>query len=143
MESFNEAIGLWMECGCDDMGNVEEMGKVVPKGGNELGSTIRGNCMGKAKMGNPGGTEGISTDSGRGGRKRNGLNPAGGLVNDGEDVGVALGRRERSHKVRMGKTAGRNGNLGWRRRNVGVGFGGLAGKTLPSPEVDVPGHPLP
>jgi hypothetical protein len=82
--------------------------------------------------------------SGRG-RKRNGLNPTGGSVNDSEDVGVALGGRKGTDQVNMnvGKTTGRNGNGRRRGRNVVVNFGSLAGNTLLCPEIDVTCHAVP
>ncbi len=79
------------------------------------------------------------------GRKRNSLNPTGGSVNDGENVGVALRGRKGSYQVNMnvGKTTGRdrNGNRG--RGNVFVNFGSLTGNALLCPEIDVPGHAVP
>jgi hypothetical protein len=54
MASFNEAVGLRMECFGVDVGNVEEMGKISPEGGNKLMSAVRCGCVGEAKTGNPG-----------------------------------------------------------------------------------------
>jgi hypothetical protein len=66
------------------------------------------------------------------GRKRNSLNPTGGPINDGENVGVALRGRKGSYQVNMnvGKTTGRNRNRNRRRGNVFVNLGSLAGNTL-------------
>jgi hypothetical protein len=64
VKTFEEAIGLRMK-GCGGyMGHIEEGGQVGPERGNELRTAIRGDCMGKAKEGNPGGTEGICTGTG-------------------------------------------------------------------------------
>ncbi len=80
-----------------------------PNGGGELGATVRSEDMGEAETGNPIGTEGFRTGRGCGGGKGNGLSPTGGSVHEGEDVGVALGRREGTNDVNvaMGKTAGK------------------------------------
>ncbi len=128
-----------------DVGYVEEGGKIGPKGGNKLGTSVRGYGMGNTKMGNPSGTEGISTGSGGRGRKRNSLNPAGGPINDGENVGMTLRGRKGSYQVNMkvGKTTGRDRNRNRRWGNVLVNLGSLAGHTLLGPEVDVMGHTVP
>jgi hypothetical protein len=59
-----------------------------------LGSTVGGDHVRKAKTRDPGGTEGLGTGSGRGGRKRNSLSPTSSTVHGGEDMGVALGERK-------------------------------------------------
>jgi hypothetical protein len=64
VKTLQEAIGLRMK-GCGgDMGHIEKGGKVGPERGNELGTTIRSDDMGKAKTGNPNGTEGVCTGTG-------------------------------------------------------------------------------
>ncbi len=92
--------------------------------------------MRKAKTRDPGGTEGLGTGSGRGGRKRNSLRPTGSSVHDGEDMGVALGGRKGTNQVNVnvGKTAGWNRNGCGRWGNMGVCFGSLTRNTLPGPE---------
>jgi hypothetical protein len=51
--------------GCGgDVGHIEEGGKARPKRGNKLGTTIGSDGMGKAKTGNPNGTEGVCTGTG-------------------------------------------------------------------------------
>jgi hypothetical protein len=80
----------------------EEGGKVGPKRGSELGTTVRGEDERNTKVGNPGGTEGVGTGRGkRGGKGRNSLDPATGLVDHGEDVGVTLRRKKRTNEVKM------------------------------------------
>jgi hypothetical protein len=88
------------------------------------------------KTGNPSGTQGISTGSGGRGRKRNSLNPAGGPINDGENVGMTLRGRKGSYQVNMnvGKTTGRDRNRSRRWGDVLVNLGSLAGNTLLGPE---------
>jgi hypothetical protein len=132
--------------GCsNDVGHVEEGGKAGPERGNKLGTAVRSNGMGKAKTGNPNGTEGICTGTGGGGRKRNSFYPAGGPVDDCENVGVTLRGRKGTNQVNMdvGKTAGGKRNGCRRGRNVVVDFGSLARNTLSGPEVDIPSHPVP
>ncbi len=106
-KTFNEYIRLGMKGGSVDVENVEESGKVVLKGGNELGTL----CGRKARMADLGGAKGISTGSGGSGGKGCGLSLVGGVVNDNEDV-CALGMREESEQVNMdvGETVGRNRN---------------------------------
>ncbi len=101
--------------------------------------------MRNTKTGNPSGTQGIGTGVSGRGRKRNSLNPTGGSVNDGENVGVPLRGRKRSDQVNMnvGKTTGRDRNRNRGRRDVFVNLGSLAGNTLLCPEVDVTGHAVP
>ncbi len=145
MEAFEDAVGLGVK-GCGgDVGHVEERGKAGPKGGNKLGTTVRGDGMRNTKTGNPSGTQGISTGLGGRGRKRNSLNPTGGPVNDGENVGMTLRGRKWPYHVNMnvGKTTGRDRNRSRRWGNVPVNFGSLAGNTLLGPEVDVTGHAVP
>jgi hypothetical protein len=110
-----------------------------------LGTTIRGDGVRNTKTGNPSGTEGISTGVGGRGMKRNSLNPTGGAINDGENVGMALRGRKGSYQVNMnvGETTGRDRNRSRRRGNVFVNFGSLAGNTLLGPEGDVTGHAIP
>jgi hypothetical protein len=117
MEAFEDAIGLWVKGSGGDVGHVEEGGKIGPKGGNKLGTAVRGYGMRNTKTGNPSGTQGISTGSGGRGRKRNSLNPAGGPIKDGENVGMTLRGRKGSYQVNMnvGKTTGRNRNRSRRR----------------------------
>jgi hypothetical protein len=40
MEAFEDAVGLRVECSGGNVGYVEERGKVGPKRGNELGTTV-------------------------------------------------------------------------------------------------------
>jgi hypothetical protein len=110
-----------------------------------LGSTVGVDRVRKAKRRDPGGTEGLGTGGGRGGRKRNGLSPTGSSVHDGEDMGVALGGRKGTNQVNVnvGKTTGGNRNGRRRWGNMGVGFGSLTRNTLSGPEVDIPCHALP
>jgi hypothetical protein len=136
---------LRVKSGCSYVGHVEEGGKVGPKGGNKLGTTVVSYGMGNTKAGNPSGAKCISTGTGRRGGKGNSLDPASGSVNDGENVGVTLGGRERTDEVNMnvGKSAGRNRNRSGWRRNVLVNLGSLARNTLSGPEIDVPSHTVP
>jgi hypothetical protein len=110
-----------------------------------LGSMVRGDRVRKAKTRDPGGTKGLGTDSGRGGRKRNGFSPPSSSVHNGVDMGVALGGRKGTYEVNVnvGKTTGRNRNGGRRWGDMGVGFGRLTRNTLSGPEVDIPCHALP
>ncbi len=66
-----------------------------------MGSTVRSNGVRNAKAGNPGRAECISTGLGGGGRKRNSFDPAGGSVNDGENVRMSLRGRKGANKVNM------------------------------------------
>jgi hypothetical protein len=83
----------------------------VPEGGSELGTSVRGDGVRNTKTGNPGGNEGFSTGFGGSGGKRSCFKPSGGVVNDGENVCVALRWRKRANKVNVnvGKMTGRNG----------------------------------
>ncbi len=145
MKTFKDTVGLGMKSSGGDGGNVEEIGKVGPKGRNKLGTAVRGDGMWNTKAGNPSGTQGISTGACGRGRKRDSLDPTGGPINDGENVGVVLGGRKGANEVNMnvGKTTGRNRNRSRRWGNVLMDFGSLAGNTLPGPEVDVAGHAVP
>jgi hypothetical protein len=91
------------------------------------------------------GTESFCTGRSRGGRNRNSLSPTGGLVHEGENVGVSLGRWKRTNKVDvdMGKTAGRNGNGNVRRLIVEMHLCFLTRNALPGPLVNIPGHGMP
>ena len=101
--------------------------------------------MGNTKTGNPSGAKGISTGMGGRGRKRNSLDPAGGPINDGENVGMTLRGRKGSYEVNMnvGKTTGRNGNGNWRRGDMDMDFGFLTKDTLSSPKSEIFGHRMP
>jgi hypothetical protein len=145
MKTFKDTVGLGMKSSGGDGRNVKERGKVGPKGGNKLGTAVRGDGMWNTKAGNPGGTQGIRAGACGRGRKRNSLDPAGGPINDGENVGVVLGGRKGANKVNMdvGKTTGRDRNRNRRWRNMLMDFRSLAGNTLSGPEVDVAGHAVP
>jgi hypothetical protein len=101
--------------------------------------------MRNTKAGYPGRAKCISTGLGRGGRKRNSFNPAGGAVNYGENVRMTLGGRKGANKVNMdmGKSTGRKRDGCRWGRNVCVDFGSLARNTLSGPEGDVPSHAVP
>ena len=60
--------------------------------------------------------------------ERHGFHPAGGVVDDGENVSPALGGEKRANKVNMnvGETAIRNGNGGGPKMDMEVNFGVLA-----------------
>jgi hypothetical protein len=145
VKTFEDTVGLGMKSSGGDGGNVEERGKVGPKGRHKLGTAVRGDGMRNTKAGNPSGTQGIRTGACGRGRKRDSLDPTGGAINDGENVGVVLGGRKGANEVNMnvGKSTGRNRNRSRRWRNVLMDFGGLTGNTLPGPEVDVAGHAVP
>jgi hypothetical protein len=64
MEAFEDAVGLGVKGSGGNVGYVEERGKVGPKGGNELGTPVRGDGVRNTKTGNPSGTQGISTGVG-------------------------------------------------------------------------------
>jgi hypothetical protein len=40
VEALEDAVGLRVECSGGNVGDIEESGKVGPKGGNKLGSTV-------------------------------------------------------------------------------------------------------
>jgi hypothetical protein len=128
-----------------DVGHIEEGGKIGPKGGHKLGTTVGSYGTGNTKSGNPSGAKCISTGTGGRGRKWNSLDPACGLVNDGENVGMTLRGRKGAYEVNMnvGKPAGRNRNRSGWRRNVFVNLGSLARNTLSGPEVDILSHTVP
>ncbi len=48
-EKFTDATGLSMECFSVYVGNVEEMRKTVPEGGNKLRSAVRSDCVRRPK----------------------------------------------------------------------------------------------
>jgi hypothetical protein len=49
MEKFTDAIGLSMECFGVYVGNVEQMRKTVPEGGNKLRSAVTSDCVRRPK----------------------------------------------------------------------------------------------
>ncbi len=69
--------------------NIEERGKLSPDGGCKLRSLVIGKDVRNRKVSNLGGTESISTDSGRGGGKRTSFCPACGAVYHSENECVA------------------------------------------------------
>jgi hypothetical protein len=99
---FNHDVGMRIERKGGVVYHVEEGGKVGPKRGSELGTTVRGDSERNTKAGNPGGTEGMGTGRRRrGGKGRNSLNSASGPVDHGEDVGMTLRRKKRTNEVKM------------------------------------------
>jgi hypothetical protein len=40
VEAFEDAVGLRVECSGGNVGDIEERGKVGPKGGNKLGTAV-------------------------------------------------------------------------------------------------------
>ena len=62
----------------------------VPRSEVMVSGTLGGDGVGDSIAGDPGGDEGGGAVVGGGGGERSGFGPAGGAVNDGEDVCVAL-----------------------------------------------------
>jgi hypothetical protein len=125
VKPFDEQVGLCMKGDGLNGRNAKEGVKIVPHIGNKLRTMVGCDGVGNAKTGNPGCTEGFCT-GGYGGRgEGSGLNPVGGAVNYGEDVGVTLGRREWTHQVivNVGKIMGRYRN---RKRNGRWGNVGMS-----------------
>ncbi len=56
MEAFEDAVGLGVKGSGGNVRHVEERGKAGPKGGNKLGTTVRGDGVRNTKTGNPSGT---------------------------------------------------------------------------------------
>ncbi len=83
------------------MGKVQKGTNLGPNGGSELRTTVRSDGVWNTKTRNPRETESFCTGRGCGGGKGNSLWPSGGSVNHGEDVGLALGKRERANNVNV------------------------------------------
>ena len=111
------------------------MAKVRPKSRGELWATVRGDVGGDTKAGNPLMDEGLGTVGGGGRGHRNGFHPAGGAVNDGEEMSVACRRRQRTHQIHVQVLkAGGGDRYGYRGPvHVAVDLGLLAGETMLTP----------
>ena len=95
VEALYQAVGLRMIGGGGLVGDIEEVTEVKPKGGGELGTPVRSNDGGNPESGDPGVNEGGCTISGSGGGgERGSFRPAGGLVNDGEEICIVRGGKQ-------------------------------------------------
>ena len=83
--------------------DVELSAKAVPESRGELWATVRGDGGGNSEAGNPVVNEGRCTLTGisGGGGEGNGLRPTGGMVNDGEEMGMLGGGGERAKEIHV------------------------------------------
>ncbi len=89
----------------------------------------------KTETGHPVDTEGLSAGGGSGGGEGNSLGPVCGLVDDGEDLCVTLGRWERTKEVnvKVGKPSVGNGDGRGRGMDVFVDFCFFGRRDIPEP----------
>jgi hypothetical protein len=116
MGSINHYIGLRMESGCVDVGNLEEGGEGGPEGGSELGTSVWGEGLGNAKTGNSCGKKSFSAWGWGNGGKGSGFKPMVGSVDHCEDVWISSGGGKGANNVDMdlGKSSFWDGDgKGW------------------------------
>lgn len=96
-------------------------------------------------VGNPMVNEGLGAISGGGRGERDGVGPAGGSVNDGEEICIVVGGGEGTNQVHMDVGKGDRWDWNMLRWSMGVavGFGGLTRQAVATPGSDVFGHAWP
>ena len=93
MEPFHQTIGLRVIGGGGSVVNVEMLTKTEPQCRSELSAVISGDVIWNTMTGHPGTHQSIGTSISSDGGQRDGIQPAGGVVNNGEEVGIAIGGR--------------------------------------------------
>ena len=106
----------------------EEVAELLPEGAGELAAAVRDDALRDAVVLDPAGDEGVGTLRCGDALEWDGNQPAGEPVNDSEQVGMALGRRQRTDDVDVQgvELASRRGEGLVGRLAVLLDLGGLA-----------------
>ena len=145
MNAFDHPIRLGM-VGCSPNRSDPKKGRhLTPQSRGKLASLVRDNTGRNAKTGNPP----AEKSSGAGGSgnvlERKSLHPTGKPIDDREEIGTALGDRERADQVKIEgfKTAVRKRKIMERGLGVTEYLGTLAGLARTTKAANVTGHLLP
>ena len=118
---------------------TQELVELVPELSDELCAAVRGDISGRTKPGNPVAQERVRAGLGGGICQRDGFRPLGEAVDDGEEVPVAPGFRQRSDQINVQAVEAFLRRLagGQRRAGVAGDLGRLAVVAVLAPLGDV------